>query len=222
MLTRAARSAGWITDGTRSCRTSDRRRFRLWTVPDPATGFLAVALFCDVPATAGPAGASLPPCAPSLRQVRTAIKQATGDAGYGGDNGGAAMHLAIVLLYSDPSARPSLDVDRLLRSLASTGGGRFWVEMWHVRELQYNVLAHCDVPRHTRLTAEQAAVQLPRTIRPDQLLLMLTKDPVARAMHLVAGDVVRIDRVDARFGASTAYRWVQETARHPMPTPPPL
>lgn len=208
-----ARDAGWKTDMTRSRRVTDRRQFRLWTEPDKTTGFLAVALFCDVPV--GAASGEAVPCTPTMKQVQTVIKQATGDAGYGETTGATGpLRLAVLLLHSDASARPSAMVERLLRSLATAGGGQFWVEMWHVRDLQFNVLEHCDVPRHTRLSAADIA-QLPRTLRPEQLPIMLTKDPVARAMHLVEGDVIRIDRDDSRFGRSVVYRWVQEIARPP-------
>jgi len=175
-------------------------------------------MFCDYAVS----GDSAPTVAvdPSVKRVQDVVRRAHVEAGLDAPDGEAAVtDFAILLLRSDAKETLRQDVLRVLRSVEQEGSGRFWAEMWHTKDLQYNVLALEDVPLHVRLT-EREKRDLPVRGGVNVLPCMLTSDPVARAMGLREGDVVRIHRKDTRFGESLYWRMVVERARNPTPSKP--
>jgi len=241
MLGNRRASAEWTTDTVRSTRTADRTHFRLWaTGYRPKHSFpinaehqqprgrtrrrqpvLAVALFCDQPTQ----GSGLA-VAPTVRLVRAAIARACGDAGIECTSTKQATSinmdqdrdLAVLLLRSDTGANCRTvrgDVRQLLASVSHATGGRVTVELWHVRELQYNVLRLQDVPRHWLASPDEVPGSGALV---EALPLMLVHDPVARAMALRVGDIVAIQRRDSRTGISMYYRRVVAAPEHtPIP-----
>lgn len=209
---------GWIPCGDLNRRTARRDHFRLWFRSPDNDKFRAVAMFCDFAVS----GDSAPTVAvePSVKRVQETVKRACHEAGLDAEDGEAAVtDFAVLLLRSDGKETLRQDIARVLRSVEKEGTGRFWAEMWHINNLQYNVLALDDVPRHVRLTEHEKRA-LPVRGGVDVLPCMLTTDPVARAMGLREGDVVRIHRKDTRFGESLYWRKVVDRARNPTPSKP--
>lgn len=68
---------------------------------------------------------------------------------------------------------------------------------------------HELVPKHEVLSEEEVEELLEEyEIEPFQLPKLSSKDPVAKAMDLDSGDVVRITRESPTSGKSVAYRFV--------------
>jgi DNA-directed RNA polymerase subunit H (RpoH/RPB5) len=81
-----------------------------------------------------------------------------------------------------------------------------YIELLTCQQLQFNVLRHVRVPPHRLMSPEEVARVLPST---KGLPLLLTGDPVARALGLRAGNVVEIKR-NAPTAIVTVYRLVAE------------
>ncbi|KAG2424991.1 hypothetical protein HXX76_014149 [Chlamydomonas incerta] len=95
------------------------------------------------------------------------------------------------------------------RSLAE-----FWtedqIEVFNIRELQYNVSKHSLVPRHDKVPAEEVDSLLQRyNLRSRaQMPTIHVSDPMARYLGLRIGDVVKIQRPSQTAGHYYYYRAV--------------
>lgn len=195
--------AGWAIDESRCQRTGSRQHFRLRArSSDGETQ--AIALFCDMPCAGSPLCT-----APTVKLLAAALKLAATETGF--DAAADGPVLDIILLRNDGAAHARKEVDRAVDKLWFEGK-KLRAELWHVRDLQYNVLRHVEVPPH-RLVPPGDFGTLPRG-GPAALPLMLASDPVARALALRPGDVVRIDRTDSRLGPSIYYRRVVRYPDH--------
>lgn len=82
------------------------------------------------------------------------------------------------------------------------------LEIWTLKEVQYDVSAHRLVPKHFKLPeAEVEKVLQDLCVKNRALLPAISQsDPVARYMRLQPGDVVRIERPSPTSGRAIAYR----------------
>ena len=190
-----ADARGWRVNVGRSCKTANRQTFRLWFEPD-GNGNLALAMFITPPTQI-----------PTLKNVNKAILTAVADAGYGtgADVKLNELHFSLLLLYDDAPLSIRRDVAALLDQLSAESNGNFVVELWHVKNLQYNVLRCADVPKHTRLDKD-AISRLP--CPPSKLPYILISDPIVHALGARIGDVLHVLRVDSRFGEIPYWRLV--------------
>ena len=166
-----------------------------WRVHFAYAGVTGIAVRCGTP--------------PSVVRVQRAMDAAC--TLYGLRPSSTPVHF--VLVYASDAAVPS-ETDELCDALADAwraGTGRVRCEVWSVHALQFNVLRHVDVPAHREATAAERAALGPLHVLP----LMLATDPVARALALPVDAVVRIDRVDDRFGDNVYWRRVVRAPVHP-------
>jgi DNA-directed RNA polymerase subunit H (RpoH/RPB5) len=127
---------------------------------------------------------------------------------------GAATRVLLVLntqpygAASTPAsvAKPNIATVKSLEHEAAARGVA--LEIFTLRELQYNISRHAMVPRHVRLTAEEERALLrDLCLKAKTQLPSISKtDPVARYLGLAPGDVVRIERPSLTSGRSIAYR----------------
>lgn len=78
-------------------------------------------------------------------------------------------------------------------------------------EKKFNILEHVLVPKH-EILSEQEKEELLRKlkVKPEQLPVLLSTDPVAVAIGAKPGDIVKITRESPTAGISIAYRLVVE------------
>lgn len=95
---------------------------------------------------------------------------------------------------------------RSLTAAATAAGSR--LNVFTLRELQFNITRHAMVPPHRLLTDAEVSelmIQL-RLSSKFSLPVILSTDPVARYMGLEPGSVVAVARPSAAAGRSTAFR----------------
>ena len=83
-----------------------------------------------------------------------------------------------------------------------------FIHMFLMKELMYNPMKHTLVPKHEKLT-EQDATQLIEQLQlksKNQLPMILKQDVIARWLGLVPGDIVRITRYNETSGQYFYYR----------------
>ena len=74
-----------------------------------------------------------------------------------------------------------------------------------------DVLSHKLVPKHTILTADEAAEVLRSfNIDSNSLPKILSKDPAVKQLGAKVGDIIKIERVSETAGVSIAYRKVMD------------
>lgn len=186
---------GWTVNMSRSCKTPNRAMFRTWFHTNK-DGRLAVALFLAAPTQM-----------PTVKAIKAAMLTAIGDAGMGGAEAKLTeLDLSVLLLHDYGANTIRRDVSSFLETLRIESNGRFRVELWNIATLQYNVLRCADVPQHRLIEPATYATAVPCAI--SVLPLMLVSDPVARAMGLVPGDVISVERTDSRVGKTTYWRRV--------------
>lgn len=176
----------------------------------------AVALFCDyTPLQAG----NICDCVqPTTAGVEAAMQAANAEsiALCGSRAQAARRRLRVLLLRADGGTsgwRHRAEVGYLLHMIKHDAVVRTSAEVWHLDELQYNVLQHSRVPLHAAATPGEIATlkRVHGANALEALPLLLDSDPVARWLGFEAGVVVRISRVDSRFGNNFYYRRVVAT-----------
>lgn len=81
------------------------------------------------------------------------------------------------------------------------------IELFHIDELQVNITEHQYVPTHIPMKKEQKKRLLKKyRLKDFQLPKILKRDPVARYLGLVPGDVVKIIRPSETAGKYVTYR----------------
>jgi DNA-directed RNA polymerase subunit H (RpoH/RPB5) len=123
---------------------------------------------------------------------------------------GDAKHVVLVINTkvsgAAAAAKPNNATVKSLEQEARARDTR--LEIWTLKETQYNVTEHELVPKHVKLTPEEADKVLVELCVKNRALLpaISSNDPVARYLLLQAGDVVRIERPSPTSGKSIAYR----------------
>lgn len=126
------------------------------------------------------------------------------------NSAGDADHVVLVVNTkssgSAASSKPNNATVKSLEQEAAQRGAR--LEIWTLKETQYNVTEHHLVPRHVKLAAEEADKVLDDLCVKNRYLLpaISNTDPVARYLLLQAGDIVRIERPSPTSGRAIAYR----------------
>ncbi|MEM2977710.1 MAG: DNA-directed RNA polymerase subunit H [Candidatus Hadarchaeales archaeon] len=76
---------------------------------------------------------------------------------------------------------------------------------------EFDPRGHALVPEHRVLSKEEGEEVLKRyRVRPHQLPLLKSSDPVARVIGAKPGDIVEIKRESFTAGRTVAYRYVVE------------
>ncbi|MEM1689650.1 MAG: DNA-directed RNA polymerase subunit H [Candidatus Hadarchaeales archaeon] len=76
---------------------------------------------------------------------------------------------------------------------------------------EIEITKHRLVPKHEVLSQEEAKEVLERyRVEPHQLPLLLSSDPVAKAIGAKPGDIVKITRKSPTAGEIVIYRYVVE------------
>ncbi len=76
---------------------------------------------------------------------------------------------------------------------------------------EFDPRGHVLVPEHRVLSKEEGEEVLRRYgVKPHQLPLLKSSDPVARAIGARPGDIVEVRRVSPTAGRAVAYRYVVE------------
>ena len=140
------------------------------------------------------------PEAPDAPEARDEEGDGAGSSG-SGEAGAAAEQPATFIVVSNE--QPS---NAALKGILETG---LDVQMFQLRELQFNVSRHESVPRHepVRDEAEIERVAKRYGLRSRfQMPLILSSDPMARYLALKHGQLVRITRVSPTAGDYVLYR----------------
>lgn len=83
------------------------------------------------------------------------------------------------------------------------------IQIFELRELQFNISKHSLVPRHSLITdqAEIDAVIKDNNLKSKhQLPIILKSDPMAKYLNLKTGDIIKITRVSPTAGEYVVYR----------------
>lgn len=104
------------------------------------------------------------------------------------------------------SAKPNISTVKSLVSEAETRG--VTLEIFTLKEMQFNVSRHVLVPEHTKLSGDEIKDVLASLCVKNrfQLPAIASNDPMARYLNLKHGDIVRIKRPSPTAGAAIAYR----------------
>lgn len=83
------------------------------------------------------------------------------------------------------------------------------IEIFMLRELQYNISRHVLVPKHEIVKDEKEIETILSTyqLKKNQLPILLKTDPMARYLDVKAGDIVRITRNSPSAGEAILYRY---------------
>eukprot|EP00873_Tetraselmis_striata_P043944 jgi/Tetstr1/464208/TSEL_009013.t1 len=123
---------------------------------------------------------------------------------------GDAKHIVLVInTKSSGAAAASKPNNATVKSLEQEARARdARLEIWTLKETQYNVTEHELVPRHAKLGPDEAERVLVDLCVKNRFLLpaISSTDPVARYLLLQAGDIVRIERPSPTSGKSVTYR----------------
>ena len=78
-----------------------------------------------------------------------------------------------------------------------------------MRNKRFSVLDHVLVPKHIKLTEEEAYQVLKELgLRPEQLPILRADDPVPKELGLKPGDIVKIIRKSENAEEVVSYRYV--------------
>lgn len=123
---------------------------------------------------------------------------------------GDAKHIVLVINTKSSgaaaAAKPNNATVKSLEQEAKTRDAR--LEIWTLKETQYNVTEHELVPKHVKLEPDEAERVMSDLCVKNRFLLpaISSTDPVARYLLLQAGDIVRIERPSPTSGKSVTYR----------------
>ena len=83
------------------------------------------------------------------------------------------------------------------------------VEVFMLKELQYNISRHVLVPKHEIVRDEQFIENMLATYRlkKNQLPIIQKTDPMARYLRVAPGDLVKITRSSPSAGEAVVYRY---------------
>ena len=83
------------------------------------------------------------------------------------------------------------------------------IEIFMMKELQYNISRHILVPKHEIVEDEKEIDAILETyqLKKNQLPIILKTDPMARYMDMKAGDVMKITRNSPSAGEAIIYRF---------------
>lgn len=83
------------------------------------------------------------------------------------------------------------------------------IEIFMLRELQYNISRHVLVPKHEIVKDEKEIETILSTyqLKKNQLPILLKTDPMARYLDVKAGDIVKITRNSPSAGEAILYRY---------------
>ncbi len=78
-----------------------------------------------------------------------------------------------------------------------------------MRSKKFSILDHVMVPKHVKLSEEEAKEVLKELgVSPEQLPILRVSDPVARELGLKPGDIVKIIRKSENAEEVVTYRYV--------------
>nr|QOI90417.1 hypothetical protein HWQ62_00281 [Pyramimonas orientalis virus] len=83
------------------------------------------------------------------------------------------------------------------------------IEIFMMRELQYNISQHVLVPKH-EIVHDNAEIEMilnTYQLKRNQLPIILKTDPMARYLDVKAGDIVKITRNSPSAGEAIIYRY---------------
>lgn len=83
------------------------------------------------------------------------------------------------------------------------------IEIFMMKELQYNISKHVLVPKHEIVDDEKEIDTILETyqLKKNQLPIILKTDPMARYLDVKAGDIVKITRNSPSAGEAIIYRF---------------
>jgi DNA-directed RNA polymerase subunit H (RpoH/RPB5) len=83
------------------------------------------------------------------------------------------------------------------------------IEIFMMKELQYNISKHTLVPKHEIVDDEKEIDTILNTyqLKKNQLPIILKTDPMARYLDVKAGDIVKITRNSPSAGEAIIYRF---------------
>lgn len=123
---------------------------------------------------------------------------------------GEARHAVLVLnTRTSGSAGASKPNNTTVKSLEQEARLKeMGLEIWTLKETQYNVTRHALVPRHVKLEPDEAEGVLEQLCVKNRYLLPAIShtDPVSRYLLLTPGDIVRIERPSPTAGQAVVYR----------------
>ena len=118
-----------------------------------------------------------------------------------------ATHVIVVLnTQASQGGKPNNATVKSLRQSTNDRGVK--LEIFTLKEMQFNVTKHTLVPKHTKLDKEESVSLVDKLCLKSRFLLPIISqsDPVARYLGLNHGDIVSIDRPSLTNGAARAYR----------------
>jgi len=83
------------------------------------------------------------------------------------------------------------------------------IEIFMIKELQFNISRHILVPKHEIVRDEKEIETMLDTyqLKKNQLPILLKMDPMARYLDVKAGDIVKITRNSPSAGEAILYRY---------------
>lgn len=111
----------------------------------------------------------------------------------------------ILILMDPPSPAAMHNLTAWDKDLQATGG---MLQVFFTKELMYNPMKHELVPKHEKLTEEEAKDMMEQYLvkHKSQLPNISRNDPIARRLGLRHGDIVRITRFNDTSGLYYYYR----------------
>lgn len=114
--------------------------------------------------------------------------------------------LNIILVFSnDTNSTPVIQqLNKYDKILQKKGGSLQW---FHIRNILINPTKHFLVPRHIKLSADEATEIMDKyLVKKPQMPYILHTDTIAKWLGLKHGDIVKIERLNENSGVSYYYR----------------
>jgi DNA-directed RNA polymerase subunit H (RpoH/RPB5) len=112
----------------------------------------------------------------------------------------------VILIFSnDTNSTPIVQqLNKYDKMLQKKGGG---LQCFHVKNLLFNPTKHFLVPKHIKLTPEEASEVMDKyLLKKTQMPYILHTDVIAKWLGLKHGDIVKIERLNENSGISYYYR----------------
>ena len=95
-----------------------------------------------------------------------------------------------------------------LNNMKSINGMQIQYQIFNIKDLQFNITKHRDVPKHEKVSEEEVQTLLDTFClkSKSQLPLILKSDPMSRYLGLKCGDVVKITRNSPASGEYYVFR----------------